>query len=227
MIPRIVPAVLLLAVAFRPAGAQTPSAESEAFCQLSGEELVRSLEGSWTLDQGPGSVLYPIAQPLPDQAPIGVRFTWNAEEGVIEAVAADLSGDMVLYPASGWEQEQAEEWVGLGAGEAVDSGCGWSTTPVVVGTNWYYSGAGELYSWMLWQEFCSEPGNAEWVGPQCDPSDPMWSPPPSQFEMEMTLMLRFQTPDYGAGGVFFQGSTVVEGKTYRFGAQAGVTISRN
>jgi hypothetical protein len=43
------------------------------------------------------------------------------------------------------------------------------------------------------------------------------------FEMEMTLILRFQRPDYAAGMVTFQG----EADGYGFGAQAPVTMSRH
>jgi hypothetical protein len=223
-IVRILSAALLSSLALHhPVSAQTPPpADGGAFCDLAGEDLIRSLEGSWSLDQAPGSVLYPLAQPLPDQPPIAVRFTWNDEEKVMDAVAADLSDEMILFPAAGEEREQAEEWVEVGADGSTAEGCAWSTTPVVVGTNWYFSGADEMHSWAVWREYCSIPENAEWIGPQCAES-----PPPGGFEMTMTLILRFQTSDYGAGAVFFEGSTEVEGSTYRFGAQAPVTIARN
>lgn len=220
-------AALLLGAPLTPLDAQTPpSGEGAAFCELAGEELVRSLEGSWTLDQGPGGVIYPIPQPLPDQPPVGVRFTWNAEEGVMDAVAADLSDEMILFPAIGEDRVAAEEMIDVGAEDASAEGCAWSTTPVVIGTNWYFSGAMGVYMRSRWERFCSDPRNAEWVGPQCDLEANPYPPEPT-FEMEMTLMLRFQTPDYGAGAVFFQGSTEVEGSTYEFGAQAPVTIYRD
>jgi hypothetical protein len=205
--------------------AQTPGAGAgTAFCDFDGEQLVRSLEGSWTLDQGPGAIIYPIPQPLPDQDPVGVRFTWNAEEEVMDAVAADLSDEMILFPAIGEDREAAEEMIDVGADGAIGEGCAWSTTPVLIGTNWYFHGAMGISVRARWERFCSDPRNAEWVGPQCDTSD---RPPEPTFEMEMTLMLRFQTPNYGAGAVFFQGAGEVEGSSYGFGAQAPVTISRD
>lgn len=233
-VPSLFPtaAALLVAVA-GPAGAQNPDVSgTDPFCGLTGSELLASLDGGWTLHQGPREILYPIPHTLPPPPPIAIRFAYDAEEGVVNADAADLSDGIIMYPAGGPTLGVTEDYIEVASEVAIDSGCEWSSSPILIGTNSYFSLGSEYVAWMMTQDYCElaranfeAHGGESWATERyretyrCDRPEPQRE----DFEMEMTLLLRFQTPGFGAGMVFFEG----EADGVGFGARSTVTISRN
>lgn len=224
-------ATLILAFGFAFAGlseAQEP--QSEGFCALTDEALLAELDGAWNLTQGPGVVNASFMQiPLPGHPPAPVTFEYDPERGVVDLVGADLSDNMIMFASVPSIAEDLARLAEEGAEPGPPTDCPWSVVPTLIGTNFYelvddqYSGGhavAHLCSADRWRN--PEPGSyydsedaRAWFDRNCQRDR-------AEGQLQMTLYVRFSSPDSGAGTIFFSG----EQDGHPVMAVAPVTLSR-
>jgi hypothetical protein len=230
MISRIVSlAFLAWASAATIAHAQNPPAGAD-FCAAAPNELLLALDGSWTLTQG---VTQAGMLTLPPPPPVAVTFSYDPEQRAVNVVAADLSDDMIMFVASELQQGPTASMIEQEA--AQPSVCNWYELPTLIGTNLYlYHGTSELYS--VSRAVCEATnlyyrnsipdveGDRPSVESLCgydDAGNRMQST--RSGSMELTMVLRFTSPNNGSGRVHFDGRQ--GGRP--FSGYASVTLSRN
>ena len=241
---------LLVAVVAVPARGQQPAGgPASAFCALTGSELLAALNGSWTIYQAAGHARAGIMTvPLPAQRPATVTFAFDSLAGMINVQGVNVDGEMDMFPVAPLQQAQADQLIGeKPASKGPEPVCEWGDVPTLIGTNFYL--AWESINVILtreWrEELCKSIEKKMADPPQYE--DPATAavaaknrenekkyheqycnkeekklPSGADLEMEMTLVLRFTSPNSGAGTLYFEGET----NKSRFRASAPVTISR-
>ena len=184
------------------------------FCNKAGTNLLTTVDGSWSLQQGAGWALAgPIPIPLPPHEAAPIIFKFDPQQGLTYAQSADLAEEMVMFPAFNEQQDLAEELLktqDIDTSKISGSGCDWDKLPIVIGTNHYSSFSVSTMCYAIAQAqkrygFPLRMDNCEKLPPQVFPSE---------LDMEMTLVVRFISSRYGLGTLFFQGtdkSTVTVG----------------
>ncbi len=240
----------LLAVAAAPADARQDTQPHGAFCALAGLDLLAALDGTWTINQGPGTAhAGMMTLQLPAPPPAQVRFAFDAGERMIDVQGVDQADGMIMFATAPVQQAAADFLIGgPPEGDPTAPVCAWLETPTIIGTNQYVAWSRE--HWIFLQ-----PG----PGSTCDQiEERMGQPAPvyedeatariaernrvnnevyyrefctdrlrelpdgGTMEMEMTLVLRFTSQNAGSGMVYFWGRT----DKARFAASAPVTITR-
>jgi hypothetical protein len=187
-----------------------------------------------------------IAFPYPAGPPGTIIFKYDPERRVIDATDPDKEVEMVLVPTGGDLGDLKPVTDALvGARPADWAACDWSTVPTVMGgSGWYaYSVTrpgdfyGELAAELIYNCETYQHFGLPELSKNCDQDllrenleGPYLLPGGSSrfdvrredFEMSMTLFLRFSSANSASGSLFFEGSQ--DGSTFK--AYTPVTLSR-
>ena len=125
-----------------------------------------------------------------------------ADAGLMHATSPTSEDGMYFFPATEAQLAAAESMLG---GAPARSGCDWSDSPLFIGTNFYYGNEGlHLEDWGEWRPSCEALAMAgEPINPTRCHTRP--APEDADFQMEMTLVLRFAGPEYASGMLYFRG----------------------
>lgn len=233
----------------------TGSAEAQSesdFCTTPPIELLRELEGTWQVKQGAGYTLSGVGQfPLPPQPAQSMEFQYIAHHDI--GVLSGQGQHMIMLPGNAGQMADHLDSLLLDTGlrdvRQDVSGCDWQTMPSLVGTNHYsLTGRGQepdilrLMGGAGWDgylgiSFCSTGATMETtemiigdttVGVEVlDADNPACQQSPGgRGDMQMTVLLRFDSPNSAAGILSFRGDMRAQGTRIRFAAQAPLTMTR-
>lgn len=236
--------VLILWASATAANAQAPSGGRD-FCATAPADLLVAIDGSWTLQQGLTRMTVAdlgMTIPLRPQRPVGVRLNYDGERRVVNVVAADLSDGIIMFPASPGQERLAAMMIAPASANTA-GGCDWYALPTLFGTNVYTEASVthvyDAKSQAVCRQHVYEAATEAVLGPY-DPVDNPYGKtesalatslsesvcdgdrPQGRFKMEMTLVLRFSSPNQGSGMLYFDG----EQDGHQVSAVAPVTLRR-
>jgi hypothetical protein len=203
-----------------PPAPSVPARVDPIVCSSAAADLLPSLNGDWILQGGERTVWGStedgsITLRLPGQEPAVLVFEYAPERGMMDVYDAERDNQMFMFPATADQLGAAEMLIGGEEGaSASGSGCGWYDAPIFIGTNYYYA-----------EDEVTLDDTGRWL-PACtllaisvyyfDPEVRRSTPTPSrfEFEMEMTLVVRFSSTDHASGMLYFEGT----GENTEFGA---------
>lgn len=209
-----------------PSGPPDPTADP-AFCGKAGTDLLTALDGSWSLQQGAGVAHGgPFAIPLSPHPPAPIYFKYDPQRGLMDAQGYDQVTEMVMFPVVNEQQNLAEKLLKKGdidTSKISGSSCGWDALPIFIGTEKYFfsSDPGVVHETVVKKYlFCDTIGDASLpinaltvltvdllraaFREQC--KRPLLHPEDDSGGMTMTLVVRFVSPRYGLGTLFFKGT---------------------
>jgi hypothetical protein len=205
-----------------PPAPRVPASVDPVVCTSSGADLMPSLNGAWTLEGGPRTVWGStedgsITLRLPGQEPVDMVFEYRPEQGIMHVRGSDPGEQMFLFAATEAQIAASAPLIDPEGAEASGPGCDWYDSPLFIGTNYYYA-----------EEEVSADDTGQWL-PACtlialavygfDPALCRTTPTPSrtEFEMEMTLLVRFSGSGHASGVLYFEGT----GEETELGAGGG------
>jgi hypothetical protein len=170
------------------------------------------------------------------------HLAFDSMKRVIDVQGVNVEGEMAMFPVAPVQQAQADQLVGeKPATTGSDPVCEWLDAPRLIGTNAH----------IVWEEDEYLVAEPEFLDQSCEHTERGITEKADDkeflevlrkyyelhciqlankkelagggdLEMEMTLILRFTSPSFGAGTLYFDGRTTRS----RFKASAPVTISR-
>jgi hypothetical protein len=223
-VPTIAPAGTASGMASPPPPApRVPDEVDPTFCSSSGGELLPVLDGQWTLEGGERTIWGATAQgtmmmrigPQDDE---DLVFEHMPDAGLMHVTSPDGENEMYMFPATEEQIEAAGALIGRNASRP---GCDWYDSPLFIGTNYYYGNEGvQVEDVGQWLPSCTVLAMAgEAIAPERCHSRP--AAEDSDFEMEMTLVLRFAGRSLATGMLYFEG----ELEDDDLGEEAAATIS--
>lgn len=190
-----------------PPAPRVPTEVDPAFCGANGGELMPSLDGRWRLTGGSrsfwgGTADGSITMTIGPQEPVDVALEYFPERGVMRGLTPDGETHMFLFPASDDQIAAAGPLMGK---DASGPGCDWYDSPLFIGTNVYYGNEGlEIEDTGRWLPACSL------LTLSVDYFDPErcreLAPDEYDFEMEMTVVLRFSGSGHASGMLYHEGA---------------------
>lgn len=211
--------------------ASDPSDQSPEFCDITGQELLPVIDGTWTLQQGAGvAAVAGLTIPLPPSS-TSVTFEYDAGSGLMDVKSADLQDGMIMFPIVEQLVEISNEMMAEADVATVTGNCDWNEIPIIVGTNFYQLTETVAASAEVLQNLCvaprwtnpepgsyyAQPAQREWFEDNCLQFDHLLDG-----ELKMTIMLKFSSSNAGSGYVVFNG----EHEQYLYTAAAPVSVSR-
>ncbi len=211
-----------------------PAEVDPVFCASTGGELMPSLDGTWRLTGGTrrfwgGTADGSITMSVAPQEPVDVILEYFPERGFMRGLTPDGGTHMFLFPAT---EEQIEAAGPLMGEDGSGPGCDWYDSPLFIGTNYYYGNEGlEMEDTGRWLPACSL------LTISVDYFDPerCREPAPDEydFEMEMTLVVRFSGSRHASGMLYHEGAGLnpdagddVRQTTAEFRVRATVELTR-
>lgn len=190
-----------------PPSPRVPAEVDPTFCASTGDALLPSLDGDWTLEGGERTIWGSTAQGsmtmrIGPQSDEDLVLDYLSEASLMHMTSPDGEDEMYLFPAT---EEQVEAAGALIGAVASGPGCDWYDSPLFIGTNFYYGNEGvELQDVGEWRPSCTVLAMA---GETIDPEQCHTRPAPedADFEMEMTLVVRFSGRGYASGMVYWEG----------------------
>jgi hypothetical protein len=194
-----------------PPAPRVPDNVDPVVCSSTGAELMPSLNGAWTLSGGERTIWGStedgsITMQIPPQEPASLVFEYLPERGLMHVTSPDGENEMFMFPATDAQVEAAQPLIDGGEADMARPGCDWYDSPLFIGTNYYLG----------YQEVTADDAG-QWL-PGCgflamavSSFDPEWcrippTPGQSEFEMDMTLVVRFSGPDQASGMLYFEGT---------------------
>ncbi|CAM3853095.1 hypothetical protein [Litorimonas haliclonae] len=224
-----------------------PDESLESFCATAPNELLSTIEGSWSLKQGAGVAMGQGFLPIPLMAhpPQNIDIDVDKEAGLAsiqqggeKIVLAPVAPDGVAEIDTMLRESDAEGMIDT------SGGCDWYSLPLMVGSNLYDLSAdvkglyknsttvilGSLGAFMVCRdsngpmELARTTSDApvmviEEYRELCPKRDLV----PDEGELVMTLLVKFNGPNSGSGVLLFEG--YMNGAFA--GAKAPVTLTRN
>jgi hypothetical protein len=225
---------LLIVVGLKPAMA-------DEFCDLTSGEFLSELNGNWNVTHSPGVTLVPQIGLMPFPAPkdSSINLEYMPDLGLSFAEGLESPGQMIVMTAEGNQQGLAEIVLENKGANREPESCGWTNSPVVVGTTNYPdlkpgSDFGQhqdvfcdnvIHASMMLDMLGLPSGIEEFMKSSPGPNyckELAGSPKISSSEMTMMMFVKFSGPDSGSGRLFFSGQ--VNG--YDFQAITPIALSR-
>jgi hypothetical protein len=244
----IVCVVLVLAAGF--VAAQDAPTGGEGFCATAPPELLAALDGSWSLEQGPGLAVGGWPIPLPAHPPVAMRLEYDAEGGF--AILSGQGQQMLMVPVvTEIVSDVLGDWFPHfeGSTEGMEA-CDWYALPTLIGSNVYALSGAIPAEWarVLGESNASieyavailcvaDRSYIFGVARDIDETDvhPIADGAPDgstncedrgtrslQGDMSMTISLKFDSPSSARGMLTFVG----ESDGYSFAAWAPITMFR-
>lgn len=213
---------------------EVPTEVDPAFCTSTAGELMPALDGTWRLTGGTrtfwgGTEQGSITMRIAPQEPEDVVLEYLPERGFMRGLTPDGEIHMFLFPATDAQIEAAGPLIGE---DAPGPGCDWYDSPLFIGTNYYYGNeALETVDVGRWAPACSLLRlSVDYFDPErCREPDP----DEYDFEMEMTVVVRFSGSSHASGMLYHEGAGLnpdvdddVRGTTAEFRARATVELTR-
>lgn len=137
MTERLILACFVLVLTASLAVAQDPPSGGGDFCAIAPQALLVALDGSWSMEQGPGFAIGGVPIPLPAHPPVAMRLEYVADGGY--AILSGQGQQMAMVPMV---TETATEVLGDWSEHFVSStegmeACDWYALPTLMGSNVY------------------------------------------------------------------------------------------
>ena len=146
LVCRFVAIPVVVAVLTTPVQAQQEAPQSEAFCALTGLDLLAALDGSWTIRQQAGTMSAgAMRMPLPaPAAATPVTFKFDAPRRIVDVRGANLGEEMAMFPSAPIQKEAADLLLGPAPYQpTLAPVCDWLESPTLIATNFYFFLGGE------------------------------------------------------------------------------------
>ncbi|MBV0914114.1 hypothetical protein [Anianabacter salinae] len=124
------------------AAAQANAQSSRETCPTAPRDLLVGLDGTWSVQQGPGVMIVPVmgALPLPPHAPLRLTMAYDPETGTSQLTGNGPNEQLIMFPTHESLVPQIQEMVSAADKENllnIGTDCDWYALPLMVGTNTY------------------------------------------------------------------------------------------